>query len=203
MRKRVQVTKMLAAGLIFFAVIMSGNCEAQEMLNQNERLEIFVLIQSMGGDTAAKSDFEKLELELDDTVAGGLGIGYNLNENLNVNFDMFFASTDMTGKYYSRQAKVDTDMIGMDVNLEFNILKRADTPVTPLITGGIGCIRFENDDLKIGETDFSYNLGAGVRWEITKNFFIKGIYRATWTKLEDSDGNIMLDGMTLNVGYIF
>lgn len=203
MRKGIQITKTLVISLVFLGIMLSGNCNAQDMLDRGGRVEVFGLVQSMGGDTTESPDFEGLELELDDTVAGGFGLGFNLNEHFNLNFDMFFASLDMTGKYYYEEMTVDTDMIGMDFNLDFNLLKGSDSPVTPLLTAGIGFINFENDDLDISETDFSYNLGIGVRWEFLRNLFIKGIYRATWTELEDTDDQIMLDGVTLSIGYIF
>ncbi len=64
-------------------------------------------------------------------------------------------------------------------------------PLTPLITGGIGFIDFEGEIVILGltysETNFSYNVGAGVRWDIGDTFLLKLLYRLTWTEQEDTD----------------
>lgn len=90
----------------------------------------------------------------------------------------------------------------MDFNLDVNILK---SRFTPMVSGGIGFIRFTGgfNGGAFDETDFSYNLGWGFRWDVTNHFLIKAIYRATWTKLEDSDESILLDGISLGIGYVF
>lgn len=155
----------------------------------------------MSGDTTTGLG---IEAEVDDTTVGGLGIGHNFHDHLNLNMDMFFGSTDIIFKGYGRTLKLDTNLFGMDINLDYNILKGR---FTPMITGGIGFINFSADggttSSDVSETDFSYNLGAGFRWDVTDHFLIKGIYRLTWTELEDSDGSILLDGVSLSIGYVF
>ena len=34
-------------------------------------------------------------------------------------------------------------------------------------------------------------------------FLVKAIYKATWTKLEDTDNSLLLDGIALSIGYTF
>ena len=75
-----------------------------------------------------------------------------------------------------------------------------------MITGGIGFINFRGDwgpGFDFNETDFSYNVGGGFRWNITDHFLIKAIYKATWTKLEDADSSFLLDGIAVSIGYTF
>ncbi len=179
-------------------IMTSGICSAQEW-SRKDKGEIFALGQTMGGDTTTGLGWD---WEVDDTTVGGFGIGHNFHDYLNLNMDMFFGSTDLTGKGSGRTVKVDTNLFGMDINLDYNILKGR---FTPMITGGIGFINFSGDagTNNSSETDFSYNLGAGFRWDVTDHFLIKGIYRFTWTELEDTDDSILLDGVSLSIGYVF
>jgi len=195
--KKIRILTIICLSLVVF-ITTSIVCNAQEW-SRKDKGEIFVLGQQMGDDSTTGLG---IELEVDDTIVGGLGIGYNFHDHLNLNMDMFFGSTDLIAKGYGETVKADTDLFGMDFNLDYNILK---SRFTPMITGGIGFINFSGDvggyDFK--ETDFSYNLGVGFRWDITDHFLCKGIYRFTWTELEDTDDSILLDGISLSIGYLF
>jgi opacity protein-like surface antigen len=159
------------------------------------KTELFALGQTMGGDSVTEAG---IKLEIDNTIVGGIGMGYNFFNNLNLNTDVYFGSTDVEALTWFGKAGMDADILGFDLNLDYNIING---PFTPLLTTGIGYIRFEADD-DIGETDFSYNIGAGFRYDVN-HFFLKAIYRATWTQLEDTDETLLLDGVTLFAGYIF
>lgn len=195
--RTVSLLTIMFLSLIAF-VMTSTVCSAQEW-SRKDKGEIFALCQHMSGDTTSGLG---IEMEVDDTTVGGFGIGSNFNDHLNLNADMFFGSTDMIGRAYGVTVTADTYLFGMDFNLDVNILK---SRFTPMVSGGIGFINFTGDfnGGDFDETDFSYNLGAGFRWDVTDHFLIKGIYRATWTKLEDTDDSILLDGVSLSSGYVF
>ena len=201
MKKKVHTTKFLAliiASALFF-VMMSTVCRAQEWSRKGKG-EFYVFGQSMGGDTATGLG---VTIKLDDNIAGGLGAGTNLSDNFNLNTSLFYGSKDITGTVSAVTLKGDTTLFGWDVNVDYNILKGR---ITPMITGGIGFIAFNGDwkgTADFQETDFSYNIGGGLRWDVTNNFLIKAIYKATWTKLEDTDEAIRFDGINLSIGYIF
>lgn len=169
------------------------------------RTEVFALGQYTTGDTT-KTSVLGAEIRVADFRAFGFGLGYNLNDHLNLNLDMFFSSTDITGIYMApgllMEFWAETDITGWDLNLDFNLLKRC---ITPLVTGGIGFINLSSDSSlgSINETDFSYALGVGFRWDATDHFLVKGMYKAAWTELEDTEGSIMLDGINIHVGYMF
>ena len=194
---KIRILSIICVSLVVF-ITTSIVCNAQEWSRKGKG-EIFALGQQMTGDTTTGLG---IEVEVDDSIVGGFGIGFNFHDHLNLNMDMFFGSTDLIAKGPGTTVKTDTDLLGMDFNLDYNILK---SRFTPMITGGIGFINFSGDfsGYDFDETDFSYNLGAGFRWEITDHFLIKGIYRVTWTELEDTDDSIMLDGISLSIGYLF
>lgn len=184
--------------VLFLFIITIEDCNADER-SRTSKGEIFVFGQQMIGDTATGSG---IDLEIEDAIAGGIGIGTNFNDFVNLNFDLFFTASDVIATGYGNQIKGDTNIFGMDLNLDYNVLK---FPFTPLITGGIGFINFNGDieGYPFDETDFSYNLGAGFRWDITEYVFVKGIYKSTWTELEDTDGAIMFNGINFSFGYVF
>ncbi len=200
MKRKVHTIRLwsIFVSLLIFAMT-STICTAEEWSRKGKR-EVFAIGQYMRGDTTTSLG---ITLELDDMFAGGIGAGYNYNDHINLNFDLLFTSTDVTAKGFGSTLEGDSTLIGWDVNLDINILK---SRITPMITGGIGFIRFDGEyetGTPFEETDFSYNVGGGVRCDVTDHFLIKAIYRATWTKMEDTDEAILLDGITLNVGYIF
>jgi opacity protein-like surface antigen len=184
------------AWVCLMAILFSASsASALDGYSRMGRTEIYGMVQTMGGDTASEG---WMELTVDDFVAGGFGIGYNLLDNFNLNAEMYFGSTDIETPAWIGPFKMDADVLGFNANMDYNILFG---PFTPLVTVGIGYIRFDGDH-GVEETDFSYNLGGGFRYDVYP-FFFKAIYRATWTQLEDTDDDLMLDGVTAFVGYMF
>lgn len=195
--------------IIFLSLcfVMTSNLGIAEEWSRKGKGEIYVLGQSLEGDTTTGTIGGLTQvIEFDDTIVGGLGFGLNFNDHLNLNTTLFFGSMDMTGRVSDIQINGDTDLFGWDVNMDINILK---TRFTPLLTGGIGYIIFDGSwegpygDSDFSETDFSYNLGGGFRWDVHDHFVIKALYKATWTELEDADDNVMFDGISLSIGYVF
>lgn len=182
--------------------IISSISNAQEWSRKGKG-EFYIVGQFMGGDkTTADVYGEEFTMNFDDTIAGGLGYGYNVNDHFNINSDIFYGRSDINSDPYGIDVRADTDMSGVDVNLDFNILK---SRLTPLITGGIGWVNFRGDfnGYDFNETDFSYNIGGGVRWDVTNYLLLKAAYRLLWTKLEDTKDSLRFDVITLNIGYIF
>jgi opacity protein-like surface antigen len=185
---------------MLLALILSSSMSNAQDWSRKGKGELYFLGQSMSGDTASGLG---ITLKLKDTYAGGFGFGINIIDYLNLNWDLIFGSMDITGKAQNIQINSSRGMIwGMDVNLDYNILK---FKFTPLITGGLGFLGFSGsfDQFSFSETDLSYNLGVGFRWDIARHFFTKVLYRATWTKLKDTDKTIMFAGPCLNIGFLF
>lgn len=185
--------------LLLYFILMPRLCDAQEW-NRKGKAEIFLSGQYINGDTTSGLG---LTLELDDAFAGGFGAGYNFNDYINLNTDLIFSYMDVTEVGFGVKTSADTTIFGWDLNLDYNLLKKH---FTPLITGGIGLIKFSGEwtpDSKFRETDFSYNIGGGFRWNGMEHLLIKAIYKATWTKLENTDTSVVLTGITFMIGYTF
>lgn len=131
-----------------------------------------------------------LEAEIEDTFIGGAGFGYNFNDHVNINADIWFGPSDIRITFENDEiANINLSLWGMDFNIDYNILKKR---ITPLITGGIGFIylyEYGNKDtfnlINDSETSLSYNLGAGLRWNISRDVAIKALYKNYWTEFDD------------------
>jgi opacity protein-like surface antigen len=96
------------------------------------------------------------------------------------------------------------DYILWDINVDYNIWK---SRFTPLVTGGIGIMNISIDTTtdagNVHESNFSYNLGAGIRWDIKDDLLLKVIYRSTWTEVHNADNDQRFDGVSLSVACMF
>lgn len=191
-------TIIIVLSLLVF-VMASSVSSAQEYSRQGQG-EFFGILQTLNGGEATASD---RWVEFDDTIAYGIGIGGNITDHWNVSMDFLFGSTDLVpGGPAATATDGDTNLWLWDINVDYNILNQR---LTPVVTGGIGLLGVSgdfNNGADFSESNFSYNLGAGGRYDVTDQIFVKLLYKKIWTDLESMDGPDF-DGITLNVGYKF
>lgn len=213
-RMNVQTTKLSTItiiSLLIFTMTVSL-CTAQEW-SRKGKTEFFATVQRMGSEKIEYSYPDKLptdifpvRLEMDSTNIYGFGFGYNLSDHWNINTDLLFGSADTDVKIIDTTVKTpDMDYILWDINIDYNILK---SRFTPLVTAGIGLMNFSIDTTATGvgevrESNFSSNLGAGIRWDVKDNLLLKVIYRYTWTEVRDADNDQRYDGVSVSVAYMF
>jgi opacity protein-like surface antigen len=182
-------------------------CSAQGWSREG-KTELFGTIQMIGSEEIRYSfpDAPPINLEIDSTAIYGIGYGYNLTDHWNFNMDLLFGSADTDVKILDTTAETeDMDYIRFDINLDYNFWK---SRFTPLVTGGIGIMDFSIDTtaVDVGDVDegnFSYNLGAGIRWDIEDNLLLKVMYRSTWTELDDADDELQYDSFGLSIAYMY
>ena len=196
----------IAIFLLVFSVT-AGICTAQEY-SRNGKSELFGTIQTLGSEDVDYlfPDRLPITLDLDSTAVYGIGYGYNFTDHWNLNTDLLFGSTDADIKIGGTTVgDEDMDYVLWNVNLDYNILKNR---LTPLVTGGIGLMDFNINTKATGlgevqESNVSFNLGAGVRWDVKDNMLLKLIYKATWTELNHADNDQRFDGVSFSVAYMF
>jgi len=202
--------KLQLIGFVFFIIfIMSANiCSAQgghEWIRYGKG-EFFAFVQNIDGDENTLDSFP-IKAEIEDTFIGGLGFGYNVNDHININSDIWFGPSDINIIFPLAEFEVDVSLFGMNFNVDYNLLKKR---FTPLVTGGIGFIylyeygggdpaNFINDS----QASVSYNLGAGFRWDIYHDLMIKAVYKYHWTEFDDFKDKIKLNGFYLGIAYMF
>jgi len=204
----VQTTKLSTITIISLLVfaMTASLCSAQEWSREG-KTELFGTLQMMGTETIEYSypSVQPVTFDMDSTIMYGFGFGYNLSDHWNINTDLLFGSADTDVKVSGATVETaDMDYILWDINIDYNIWK---SRFTPLLTAGIGLMDFGIDTTsnagKVHESDFSSNLGAGVRWDIRDDLLLKVIYRSTWTEVHDADNDQRFDSISVSLAHMF
>lgn len=138
-----------------------------------------------------------------DALGFGLGVSYNINPHFNVGGEFLWVSQDYSatvpgaGGYTARG---NVDIGSFMLNATWNILAG---PVTPYLQAGIGSTTVDSN-IATGppanycgwwgfyyycgtyvptatETSFSYNAGAGIRWDFSREMFMRFGAQQQWT----------------------
>ncbi|MEN8221083.1 MAG: outer membrane beta-barrel protein [Pseudomonadota bacterium] len=190
------------SSIVASALLAATPLAYAEQATRKEKHEFFLTAQSISGDTNPASSFE---VEIGDTNFFGIGIGHNFTSKVNANFELFIGDTELATKRLGFDTKDSADAWSLGVNVDYNILN---TRLTPVITVGGGWLSFSGDfssnsGADFSETDLYYTIGAGVRWDVTKNWFIKVLYKTTSAGLGGIDDRFQLNGISLNLGYAY
>jgi opacity protein-like surface antigen len=163
---------------------------------RDDKTDLFLLGQfATSDDTTFQFQGQSLDLEYDDTLSLGIGVGRNFNNHLNVNGTVLFTESTLNFSNGFSTASEDATLVAPDVNVDWNFL---DGNVTPFVTAGAGMMLFFFDDFD--EIDFSYGGGAGVRWDVSDEMFMKVWYRARWFELDRTDDGLMLHTFNIGIG---
>ncbi len=153
------------------------------------------------------------KVKMDDTGLGGFGIAYHFNDFISIQGDFMFGGATFNANVPDNfggniNFKQDAFIQSGRFNVTYNIINRR---ITPFITAGLGYqyteTELENappvgycwwdpwwgwvcyyDHPHAWQTDFTWNAGAGFRWNITDNFFVKATAGATWLEYSGSHG---------------
>ncbi len=180
-------------------LVISPLCYCEEWFGRKDKSE-FLLIVNPVSISDTESTKYNATLKIEDTTFYAFGAGFNVHDNINLNFDAaFFTNFDFKLKQnHTVVDHADVDSMSMNFNLDYNILNQR---ITPVVSAGLGFIRFDGDwDNSFfgifSETDFTYNVGAGLRWDITDFIGFKAVYRNMWALLEDADDPTRFDGVS-------
>jgi opacity protein-like surface antigen len=173
-----------------------------------DRAEIFGEAGYEKGDssTLTLSNNELETLHTGTQWMGGGGFGYNIGPYINLNFDGLVGAQRQRFTFPdgSNSTLNATDGKFM-FNVEYYPFKWR---ITPIITGGVGAIHSWTDTINtdgrvLSETDFAYDAGAGLRWDITDNLFAKVIAKATWTRYHYFNDRERYEGVFFSIGWKF
>lgn len=182
------------------------NAGAQNQTERAERWEAsFHILQT---DSETVNGENSASANIDSGVGWGFGFGYNFNDHLGLDFNFGWRETDYqatttpdAGNGNGAQTFSGTLDVGtFAVNGVYNMLAKS---LTPFVTGGVGAT-YVNTDIPDGlpvnvcwwdpwwgyycgpvvptksETYFSYNVGAGVRWDSKGSLFLRGLVSQQW-----------------------
>jgi opacity protein-like surface antigen len=165
-----------------------------------------------------------VKVKMDDTGLGGFGLAFHFNEFLAVHADFMFGDSTFSGNlptetggtvHVSQDAFIQTGRF----NVDYNIIKGR---LSPFVTGGIGYQYLETELRNLPpihvwdpwwgwqtyhphawETDFTWNVGAGIRWSVTDRIFIKATGGAQWLEYSGARGiTTQIEGI-FAIGCIF
>lgn len=193
------------------ALTASSGVQALQPSDRTNNWEATFIISDVQGDTYAGYNGSSAKTLGDEGF--GFGIGYNVDENLS--FTGYINWADLKYDAVIKREDGNDEFINMGTldirtfgfNGTYNLLRKS---FTPFVTGGVGFTYYDTNIVnsppyttcwydpwygyfcdtvvptKDG-TDFSYNVGAGLRWDVNDKFFMKLAANQMWL---DSDGQV-------------
>lgn len=168
-------------------------------------LPLIVQAQSPDYSRAGKPEFYVLGQywtgsNIRNATGPGFGIGYNLTEHANVNLEGYVGDLDVK---INGVNGVGTTFVST-INLDYNFLK---SRFTPLVTLGAGVFNYDARDhekhpliFNVADTGACYGGGAGLRYEVSRHWFMKAEYRVFGTSVS---GMEVVHGPDISVGWKF
>jgi opacity protein-like surface antigen len=216
-RSRSHSIRALMATAAFTGSLLSCVAQipwATEPFDRTGKMEAYGIGQYLHSeDINFNGPFGNVRTHMDDTGLGGFGIAYHFNQYLSIHGDFMFGGATFSADLPDHDGttttvKQDAFLQTGRFNIDYNIINRR---ITPFITAGIGYQYIETElenvppvntcwwDPWYGyicysghayawQTDFTWNVGAGFRWNITDNLFIRASGGATWLEYEGAHG---------------
>ncbi|MGH8491569.1 MAG: outer membrane protein [Moraxellaceae bacterium] len=169
--------------------------------------------------------------ETENSVGWGFGVGFNFNENFTLSGNFNWSDVDYTGTMAPGAGNIlgpldvdgELETSTININATYNVFRKA---VTPFITGGFGATYLDTNipngpaypvcwyDPWYGyycgtavptksETDFSYNIGVGLRWDVVDNFYLKATANRLWLDASGNIGHPSFISYAVDFGFLF
>lgn len=215
---------LVISAIVFLSLSISSESNAKQTKRDGKWESGFKLLNSQSTDI--NSD-EGSSIDIDSDIGWGFTLGYNVNSHILVNYE--FTST--TPKYDativdeeggSHSIKHKMSIFNSQINVVYNFMTEQ---FTPFVQAGLGwsyldsniadgppngvcwwhpiwgyiCESYQNTH---DDTRFSYNVAAGVRYELDNNLFFRASYQQNWADLSGSD-DLTMGIFHLEVGSIF
>ena len=210
LRRLTAYSGLLSAAAGFTLAASAQIPMAWEYFDRTSKSEFYGIGEYLHSDTiGSNGPVGPVNIKMDDTGLGGFGMAYHFNQFLAVHAELMFGGATFSGDlplstggtfHESQDAFLQTGSF----NLDYNIINRR---LTPFLTAGIG-YQYMQADLQNApsssywypgwgwvygpatawETDFTWNVGGGVRWNITDQLFIKATVGAQWLEYQGANG---------------
>jgi opacity protein-like surface antigen len=202
---------------------------ATEGIRRQGKTEIYGIGQYLHSDDINfNGPFGTVKTKMDDTGLGGFGVAYHFSDFFSVRADFMFGNAtfradlplDTGGTVgFKQDAFINTGRF----NIDYNIINRR---LTPVLSAGLGYQYLETEldnappvntcwwdpwwgwvcssgTRHAWETDFTWNVAAGLRWNITDNLIIKAMGGATWLEYNNASRiTTQLEGI-FSIGWSF
>lgn len=188
-------------------------------------------LQPQYTDSASLTGGNGSRADIDGAWAFGFGLNYNFNNHLSLGGDLYWSEADYRatvapaagnpGSPNTLSGTLQTSSIRM--NATWNFLS---TNFTPFVTGGVGSTYVDSNipngppsnvcwwDPWYGyycgsvvptksDTYLSYNTGIGLRWDVDRSFFLRGIVIRQWIDVGGALGTPSMDQYRIDFGFKF
>jgi opacity protein-like surface antigen len=193
------------------------------------RTELYGIGQYLSSsDINFNGPYGTVKTKMNDTGLGGFGVAYHFNDFISVHGDFMFGGATFTGDVptvsgntvgFNQNAFLQTGRF----NVDYNIINRR---LTPFLTAGLGYQYTEttlnhappvnncwwdpwwgwvcySDQPTAYQTDFSWNAGAGFRWNVLDSLIVKAMAGATWLEYGGSSGITTQFEAVFSIGWSF
>lgn len=167
-------------------------------------------------------------IDVDKSVGWGFTLGYNLTSKWNFAFKFAMNKPDYSATIVPEDPEIPPQTIDYTLtkyasafNATYHIFEG---PLTPFLQAGAGWTRLDSNvpdrppstgcwwDPWWGwicnttwstyeTTEFSYNAGLGLRWDVNGALFLRGTYNREWVKVDS--GTLNFDVLTLDIGLMW
>lgn len=210
--------------LMLLSLSFSGDLQAKQTKRDGKWEASFQLLNSLSTDIEGEKGSSA---EIDSDVGWGFTLGYNVNPHILVNYE--FTSTtprydatlvDDDNKTHNIKHKMN--LYNSQLNVVYNFMTEQ---FTPFVQAGVGWSYMDSNvadgppevicwwDPWFGrqcdyyqdtynDTRFSYNVAAGVRYELDNSMFFRASYQQNWVDLSNSDA-LSMGMIHMEIGSIF
>lgn len=218
---------LLAVTLLTTAVVGLA-ASATASAARAERWEFTVQMRYLDGQSFTSSGGS--QVSTDSEVGWGFGFGYNFNENLALSFDIGWNSPSYDATLVSadipalasREVSGELSTSSYHLNLLYNFIAG---PVTPFVSAGIGSTYVDSNIASgapstgcwydpwygyicntyqptYSDSRFSYNAAVGVRWDLSREVFLRAGLGMQWIDLANG-GNQDFTVGRLELGFSY
>jgi opacity protein-like surface antigen len=215
--------------LIMISTSLHAQRFNQKKIHDSDRYgqwESTLLIQGQGGtDESAENG---AALSIDDELGWGLTIGWNWTEKWNLAYKFTMVKPDYSATIVPEDPEMPPQTIDYSMTKyahQFNVTYHfLQGPITPYIQAGAGWTKLDSNILSrppttgcwwdpwwgwicsttwetFETTEFSYNAGIGIRWDINPLLFMRGSYNREFVKIDA--GSLDFDTVTFEFGMMF
>lgn len=198
----------LRVALLLFSACAGTNAFAQAEFSREHTFE--TTLHANFYDSKTASFDHNTSIKIDSTTGWGFFWGYNFNNFFNAGVDMSWAQPNATFNIQPANAGLNPRSIGGDFDTfsltALGTVNFIQGPFTPYLTGGIGWTSI-NTSIPTGAPQagcwwdpwwgyvcnyyyptayadkVSYLGGAGLRWDATNHFFVRGSWNRQWVDM--------------------
>ncbi|WP_440874945.1 outer membrane beta-barrel protein [Thalassotalea sp. PLHSN55] len=195
--------------------VRSGKWEATFMLTHND--ERFLQGQALSS------------VDIKEATGWGASVGYNFNEHFLVNLEMLSSVPNYQATFVTDEVDPQLETINHKMNVVHTQLNAvynfSAERLSPFVQGGVGWT-YVDSNIADGpaqgicwwdpwwgyvcdgfqptyhESNFSYNLGVGLRYELSNEMIFKVSYRRSYSEL-NGNTDLNLDIFTFEIGAFF